>query len=177
MAARRVVTGRAADGKGHVVSDGPAPCVLATEDVPGFQTVYVWATDAVPHVPNAGADPTRLDQKFFPGPEGSRFLINVFPLGFGAAPGHAAGAGPHGDVFMHATSTIDYGVVLRGEVTLILDSGEEVTLRAMDTVVQNGTVHGWRNASAEPAIVAFVVLGAEAAEASSPRDEVEGAAR
>ncbi|MGW1027947.1 cupin domain-containing protein [Streptomyces sp. NPDC002577] len=151
MAARRVVTGRAGDGKGHVVSDGPAPCVLTTEGRPGFQTVCVWATDAVPRVPNAGADPTRVEQKFFPGPEGSRFLINVFPPGFGTGSG----------VFMHATSTVDYVVVVTGEVTLVLDSGEEVTLRAADTVVQNGTVHGWRNPSDEPAVVAFTVLGAQ----------------
>lgn len=150
MAARRVVTGLAADGKAHFVSDGPAPCVLTTDALPGFETVYLWATDEAPQVPNAGTDRTRLDQKLFPGPDGSRFQINVFPPGFGVA----------GSVYMHGTSTVDYGVVLSGELTLVLDSGEEVTLRAGDTVVQNGTVHGWRNSSDKPAIAAFVVLGA-----------------
>ena len=66
-------------------------------------------------------------------------------------------------LLMHATTTIDYGIVLQGELTLVLDSGEEVTLRPMDTVVQNGTVHGWRNSSNETAIVAFVVIGADPA--------------
>jgi quercetin dioxygenase-like cupin family protein len=63
-----------------------------------------------------------------------------------------------------------HGGATSGEITLVLDSGEEVTLRANDTVVQNGTGHGWRNSSDQPAIVAFVVLGAEA---TSPHDEVK----
>ena len=68
---------------------------------------------------------------------------------------------------MHATETIDYAVVLKGEMTLILDSGEEVTVGPYDTVIQNGTIHGWRNASDEPATVAFVILGAHAMRGSS----------
>lgn len=151
IAARRVVTGVAADGKAHFVSDGPAPCVQKAEQS-GVEMVYVWTTDTKPRVPNAGTDQTRLDQEYFPGPEGSRFLINIFPPGFGVG---SSGA------YMHETSTVDYGVVLDGEITLVLDSGEEVTLRANDTVVQNGTLHGWRNTSDRPAIVAFVVLGAQ----------------
>lgn len=154
MDARRVVTGLAEDGKAHVVSDGPIPEVRVVEQVPGFETAYVWTTEEIPRVPGTGADPTGAGQQLFPGPEGSRFLINVFPPGFGV-----------GSEFLHASATVDYAVVLSGEVTLILDSGTEVTLRATDTVVQNGTVHAWRNSSDAPAVVAVVVLGARQQEA------------
>lgn len=161
MATRRVVTGLADDGTARVVSDGPAPCVLTDERAPGYETVHLWATDDVPAVPGDGADPTHSGQAFFPGPKGSRFFVNVFPPGMGTAPPDGP-ASPE-LIFMHVTRTVDYGIVLHGELTLVLDSGEEVTLRAGDTVVQNGTMHGWRNASAAPATVAFVVLGAEEA--------------
>jgi len=61
---------------------------------------------------------------------------------------------------MHATRTLDYAVVLSGEVTLILDEGE-VTLKPFDTVVQRGTSHTWENRGTEPALIAFVLLDAK----------------
>jgi uncharacterized cupin superfamily protein len=62
---------------------------------------------------------------------------------------------------MHTTDTIDFEVVLDGEVWLELDDGVEVHLRAGDTVVQNGTRHAWRNRSDRPARMAFVLIGAQ----------------
>jgi uncharacterized cupin superfamily protein len=61
---------------------------------------------------------------------------------------------------MHTTDSIDYDVVLEGELVLELDDGKEVTLRAHDVVVQNGTRHAWRNRSDKPAKMLFVLLGA-----------------
>jgi quercetin dioxygenase-like cupin family protein len=61
---------------------------------------------------------------------------------------------------MHTTPTIDFEVVLSGEVVLELDDGAEVTLRPGDTVVQNGTRHRWRNSGAEPAVLAVFIAGA-----------------
>jgi mannose-6-phosphate isomerase-like protein (cupin superfamily) len=61
---------------------------------------------------------------------------------------------------MHTTDTVDFGVVVSGEVWLELDDGAEVQLRAGDCVVQNGTRHAWRNKSAEPCITAFAWIGA-----------------
>ena len=60
---------------------------------------------------------------------------------------------------MHTTATIDFEVVLAGEVVLELDDGAEATLRAGDTVVQNGTRHRWHNRTAEPATLAVVLIG------------------
>ncbi len=161
---QRFVTGLRADGKSHVVDDRPPPWVLTDDAMPGMEIAYVWTTDAQPVAPNQGTDQTRLDQDFFPGATGSRFIVNTYPPGFGAKPERRSGEGEGGGLdhlYMHATTTIDYAVVLQGTMTLILDSGEEVTLRPLDTVVQNGTNHGWRNSTDEPVVMAFVILGAQ----------------
>ncbi|MGH7857089.1 MAG: cupin domain-containing protein, partial [Candidatus Binatia bacterium] len=62
---------------------------------------------------------------------------------------------------MHTTQTVDYGVVLRGEISLELDDGAKVRLRPGDCVVQNGTRHAWRNESGRECVMAFVIVGAE----------------
>lgn len=61
---------------------------------------------------------------------------------------------------IHATRTLDYAVVLAGEITLILDESE-VTLKPFDTVVQRGTSHAWENRGSEPALIASVLLDAK----------------
>jgi mannose-6-phosphate isomerase-like protein (cupin superfamily) len=61
---------------------------------------------------------------------------------------------------MHTTDTVDYGIVLEGEVWLELDDGKQVLLRQHDVVVQNGTRHAWRNKSEKPVKMAFVLIGA-----------------
>ena len=62
---------------------------------------------------------------------------------------------------MHTTDTIDYGIVLSGEIWLEVDDGEETRLRQHDVVIQNGTRHAWRNKSSAPATAAFVLIGVE----------------
>jgi mannose-6-phosphate isomerase-like protein (cupin superfamily) len=61
---------------------------------------------------------------------------------------------------MHTTDSVDYDVVLDGEIVLELDEGREVTLRAQDVAVQHGTRHAWRNRSDRPATMLFVLVGA-----------------
>jgi quercetin dioxygenase-like cupin family protein len=169
MAVRRVVTGVDEQGRSHVVSDSAPPCILATAGSKAPEVVYVWTTDAVPDAPNSGTDPTRVDQEFLPGPSGSRLMIMTYPAGFGVEPPDPAVgtemtstdlAMTYERVLMHRTTTVDYGIVLTGEMTMLLDSGEELTLRPTDVIVQNGAVHGWRNASDAPSVVAFVMIGA-----------------
>jgi mannose-6-phosphate isomerase-like protein (cupin superfamily) len=63
---------------------------------------------------------------------------------------------------MHTTPTVDYGIVLSGNVTLELDDGATVNLSAGDTFVQHGARHAWRNPNSEPTTVAFVMVGAGA---------------
>jgi quercetin dioxygenase-like cupin family protein len=61
---------------------------------------------------------------------------------------------------MHTTDTVDYGIVLEGEVWLELDDGKQIHLQAHDVVVQNGTRHAWRNKTQTPVKMAFVLIGA-----------------
>jgi quercetin dioxygenase-like cupin family protein len=60
----------------------------------------------------------------------------------------------------HRTQTVDYGIVLEGEVVLVLDDGAETVLRAGDVVVQRGTDHRWENRAAEAARMAFILVDA-----------------
>jgi quercetin dioxygenase-like cupin family protein len=62
---------------------------------------------------------------------------------------------------MHTTDSVDYGIVLEGEVWLELDDGKQVHLKRHDVVVQNGTRHAWRNKTDKPVKMAFVLIGAQ----------------
>ena len=64
-----------------------------------------------------------------------------------------------GDVAMHSTDTIDYAIVISGEIWMVLDDGAEVHLKQGDVVIQNGTKHAWRARSPEPCVMAFCMLG------------------
>ena len=72
--------------------------------------------------------------------------------------GHAHEQDAHG---MHTTDTVDYVIVVAGEVWLELDDGQEVLVKAGDCVIQNGTRHAWRNRADVPCVMAAVMIGAE----------------
>jgi mannose-6-phosphate isomerase-like protein (cupin superfamily) len=78
-------------------------------------------------------------------------------------PGALAAMTPD-DPGMHITDSIDYVLVVSGEITLELDDGEQTVLRAGDAVVQNGTRHAWRNQGAEPCTIVGVAIGADRAQ-------------
>ena len=170
---RRVVTGRNRAGKAVVVQNGVSPRIVTTETLPGLALVEVWATDKVPQLPIAPVDLTTTMQSFVPGPGGTRFRIVQFPGAsdrpfdqeafrreyLAKAPGLAE-AMELQDVGMHTTDSVDYGVVISGEISLELDDGVRVTLKQGDCVVQNGTRHAWRNGSTTPCVMAFVLVGA-----------------
>lgn len=139
---RRVVTGHDARGVSIFSSDGPVP---GTPLVPGGTVFYqAWGTGATPAPIDAPAtEPVTDPLAVAPASHGTRLLINEMPPG-AASP-------------MHRTETVDYGIVLDGEVVLVLDDSETL-LRAGDVVVQRGTNHRWENRSAAPARVAFVLV-------------------
>lgn len=136
----------------------------------------LWGGDETPHFPDDGSMPNW--RTYFPPVGGFRFSTFTLPPGTATArtddltteeaiadgeeklPG-LLGYMELDDPGMHTTDTIDFEVVLDGTVILELDDGAEVTLRAGDTVVQNGTRHRWRNPGDVPARLALFVCGAE----------------
>lgn len=170
---RRVVTARNRAGKSVVVQNGVAPRIVTTETLPGLALVEVWATDEIPQLPVSPIDLTTTMKSFVPGAGGTRFRIVQFPGASNRAfdqeafrreyrakaPGLAEAMEVQ-DSGMHTTDSVDYGVVISGEITLELDDGAMVHLKQGDCVVQNGTRHAWRNGSTTPCIMAFVLVGA-----------------
>ncbi|MBW4091692.1 MAG: cupin domain-containing protein [Proteobacteria bacterium] len=171
---RRVVTGHR-QGKSVVLSDMGLPA-YRFRNVPGFEQTYVWATYG-----GAEGEPARTDAQMpgsaLPSPGGLLVQIVTFPprsLPSKNAADPAAIAQEYqarlpglADTFehdgsgMHVTPTIDCALLLDGALSLELDDGEMVHLSAGDIVVQQGTRHGWRNTSQEPATVVFFMLGAD----------------
>jgi hypothetical protein len=173
MQARRVVAGHAADGKSVFVSDETIePVTLAL--LPGAEFHQLWARDATASIP--GDTTTTRHPSYFPAVGGFRF--GFFTLGpesvaspadidIEAAlhelneklPGMAEVMEPE-HPGMHTTDTIDFDIVISGEVWLELDDGAEVQLRTGDSVIQNGTRHAWHNRSSQPCTVAVALIGA-----------------
>lgn len=172
---RRVVTGHDEEGRPAILADGPIPRSFDHRHPRGMTQRLAWATDHGASG-SAGADPTAAVTSYVPGPGGTRFIVVTFPPDsafaapdfdpVAAAAENAESAPGLADSFepenpgMHATPTVDYAIVLAGEITLDLDGGREADLRQGDVVVQNGTRHAWRNRGEHPATVAFVLVGA-----------------
>ena len=145
---RRVVTGHTPEGVSVVLSDGPVP---VSRDLPddGVSFHEVWCTEGAPAAITAvEEDPTQRELAVPPPVRGTKIRVNEF------RPGHLDERGLQSPV--HRTATIDYGIVLEGEITLVLDDSE-VTLRAGDVVVQRGTDHAWANRGETTARVVFVL--------------------
>ena len=134
LTTRRVVTGLDAEGKSAVVVDGPG--------LP-MQTIgeLVWMTRGSPADNSGSADIQAPDSPLdLMHGGGSVFMVVEYPPGFQS--------------YWHATDTIDYIVVLEGEIVLVLDT-QAVALKAGEIAVQRGTNHAWSNRSARPAVVAI----------------------
>jgi quercetin dioxygenase-like cupin family protein len=114
-----------------------------TEDFGLTQAVELWMTERAPFGPPADGDPTSGEWRLEPPPGGTIFRIAIHQ--------------PGEEVPVHSTATVDYVVVLSGELVLLVGD-QEIVLQAGDTVVQQGTPHGWANRSSEPCTVAAVLL-------------------
>ena len=171
MNVRLVVTGKDGSGKSVFASDAEVPPATVSL-VPGAEFHRLWGADDPPKLPLDGK-PTP-QPAFFPPPGGYRFLyFNVPPassmpadLDVTAAlqefeeklPGMAEHMEPE-DPGMHTTRTIDFGVVLEGEVVLELDDGATTTLKVGDAYIQNGTRHRWSNPGSVDARLAVMIVG------------------
>jgi len=146
---RRIVTGHDQNGKSIILSDGQPANELKIEER-GISFFEIWSTQASPALISATeAEPTDGPIELAPKPNGTVIRILDFLPGFS----QKAGTQP----FMHRTETVDYGIVLEGEIFLLLDDSE-VCLRAGDVVIQRGTDHAWENRSDRLARMAFILL-------------------
>ncbi len=162
---RRIVTGHDSDGKSVVVIDGP----------PGAGFGELWVTDNTPADNSVAGDAARRRRKLEPPFCGSVFrYFVVMPEDPGVpveerermtAQRFAEMDASHCRVdtsrhpAMHKTRTVDYIILLSGEVTLLLDKAQ-VELKPFDVVVQRGTNHAWLNKGKEPALLAAVLIDA-----------------
>jgi mannose-6-phosphate isomerase-like protein (cupin superfamily) len=172
---RRVVTGHGADGRSTVLADGPAHNVKQRRA--GNASTLLWVTDECPADVSGIADggereigvppPSRGTifrvAEFPPGAGGDGFnnemLLHDFGIGADVARGH-----PPRHPAIHRTRTLDYVIVLEGEIDLLLDDAE-VRMAAGDVVIQRGTNHAWINRSAGVCRLAMVFIDAEEPEA------------
>lgn len=170
MEFRRVVTAVEEDGR-SVVAGQDRLDHTETAMRPGYEFYAVWGTD-VARLP--GARPEPVHEPFYPGPGGTRFGLIRFPPRSSAPratpaaaardiPGLSEALEADPSPGMHTTQTVDYDVVLEGELILELDDGAEARLPAGTCIVQNGTRHTWHNRGDVPATLAYVVVGAEKA--------------
>ncbi len=151
---RRVVTGHDANGKAVVASDERLTAVSRRigANITGCE---MWSTDRMPVDNSAEAAAAQragfVKRYNYVGTgEGTTFRITEW------APGHAR--------FTHRTETVDYAILLSGEIDLELENNEVVHLKPGDVVIQRGTTHTWVNRGSVPAVTAFILIDANPAE-------------
>lgn len=148
---RRVVTGHDGDGVSTVLGDG-APPVVTRIPRAGVTFAEMWSTGSTPASLDAQEpDPTEGPVRIPPPRAGTRIRINEF------RPGHLQDGRQSR---WHRTETVDYGIMISGELVLLLED-REVVLRPGDVVVQRGTNHAWANRGDEVARIAFVLVDGE----------------
>jgi quercetin dioxygenase-like cupin family protein len=142
---RRIVTGHDAKGRAVILHDGAAPNVKHRPS--GLVSTLLWTTDESPAVVDRKDDRAAREMGIPPPERGSIFRVVDFPPG-------AKGE-------MHRTRSIDYAVVIEGEIDMLLPEGE-VHLRAGDVLVQQATDHAWENRGKANCRIAFILIDAEA---------------
>jgi naringenin degradation protein FdeH len=173
-AVRRIVTGHDQKGRAVVISDAPCPHMRQSPQRAGVAYTNLWQTDRMPVPIDGAADPVTEAMNLEPPRHGTNLRIVEFepesrhpvvdPAAARAAFAAMGGAAhalslaedaPH--PWMHRTKTVDYAIVLSGEIHLVLDEGA-VLMRAGDVCIQRGTNHAWSNRSDRNCVVAFVLI-------------------
>lgn len=161
----RVVTGYDDDGRPAILRQGEPPVVIHAGR---YTTTELWVSDRSPIGPSADDASTR-EWALEPPPGGACFrIVEIAPTDAGETEVSAVALDAGHDEFQeaHATDTLDYVTVLRGQVTLIVGDSE-VTLGPGDSVVQQpGVPHDWQNRGAEPAVMIGVLVSARLRTAS-----------
>jgi len=143
-AVRRIITGHDDAGKAIVKID--EICNHFREGRPGAMVCNVWTTDTAPADNSGQDDKGKREGKFTMIENGSVFRIIEFKPGVQQR--------------VHRTDTIDYIVVMSGEIDMELEAGEEVHLKAGEVMVQRGTVHNWINRGTESCVLAVILIHA-----------------
>ena len=172
---RRIVTGDGADGRSRIIEDAPASAIRIVADRPGYRAVNVWRTTQSPP-PIGDLDTTAKHEGILPPKNGNILRIIDFPpepadpqelkrrlhATFGGMyqdAEHDKGSAKHPG--MHRTRTVDYAIILEGEIWSVMDEGETL-MHAGDVLIQRGTNHAWANRSKSTCRIAFVLIdGAE----------------
>lgn len=167
---RRLITGHDENGKAICIQDDNAKCVLSRPERKGVTLTNLWQIDSAPAEFDGAEETVDGPLVLHPPTNGSVFRIVEFepedPEVIAKVDGKAAFAtmgAAHNVVenarhpYMHRTDSIDYGVVLCGEVYMMLDD-EDYLLKAGDTFVQRGTNHAWSNRGTETCQIAFVLV-------------------
>jgi quercetin dioxygenase-like cupin family protein len=175
ISTRRVVTW-SVNGKSVIVSDAPAPNAHSYRGMPGFSSSVIWTTSSAPSTQLPSEEPAPPRVQILPAPGETRLMIFTFPpiavfsspdfdpvLAHREQAEHIPGlvdTFESNDPAMHTTKSIDYAVVLEGEIWLELDDGVTTHLQPGDVVIQGAARHAWRNKGALPAKLLFVLVGA-----------------
>ena len=174
---RRIVTGHDARGRSVIVSDASSPHVMTLRGIPTFGVTEIWTTDSMPADNRAAKDPCKVPAQLAPPKRGTVVRVVEFPpdklwiksadrdqafasMGRSGAQALAHDASASRHPMMHRTQTVDYAIVLSGEIWALMDSGE-TKMKAGDILVQRGTNHAWSNRSNKPCLVAFVLIDAK----------------
>lgn len=176
---RRIVTGHNAEGKAVIQQDGPPPRVQRIGGETGPLFYEIWNTTESPvYIDHASGEPHEDKIELAPPENGTRIRVLDIPpddasfesltpeerkahfAEIGAADAVADDGRSDRHAHMHRTETVDYGIVLEGEIVLIMDEGETVC-KAGDIIVQRGTNHGWANRSDKDCRIAFILIDGE----------------
>jgi mannose-6-phosphate isomerase-like protein (cupin superfamily) len=166
---RRVVTEEDANGRSRIIED-EQPLVLSVPERPGYNVSNIWVTSGTP-ASIAAADAVGAHKGVLPPRHGTVLrVIDYPPESSDPAERRRQLAATFGTLYpdaehriddkhpgMHRTETVDYAIVLEGEIVAMLDD-EETVLKAGDILIQRGTNHAWANRSGKPARICFVLI-------------------
>jgi len=167
-----VVTGHDAQGRSVVLMDGDSQHSFLLEKAGGLQLTEIWETRSSPADNSGAKDAAEHERRIEPVGGGTVFRIIEYPPDsvrlatldpdsfFPEMGAQAADEAQRRHPGMHKTRTLDYCIVLSGEIHAVLDEGEAL-LRAGDCLVQRGTRHAWSNRTEKPCVIAFVLVSAK----------------
>ena len=184
---RRVVTGHDESGKAIVVSDAVATQFLERLSRPGVRLTNFWIERGTPAEYDGPAETCTGDFVLHPPPMGSTFrCVEFLPedpevmktldgkAAFGEMGASASIVEGARHPFMHRTDSLDYAIVLTGEIWMMMDDKEDdLLLKAGDVVIQRGTNHAWSNRGTEPCVIAFVLVDG-VAQRDAPEERRKG---